>query len=308
MMPVAVVSAHARELAACLEGDLPPEVRLVCATTGDELSAQGLAAPIAFGAPDELAPLVARMPQLLWVQSTWAGITPFLQQPRRDYQLTGVKGLFGAAMSEYVLGWALALRRSILEHAAATSWTFRRDPGLVGCRLGIAGTGSIGREVAARCAPFFSEVVGLNSDGRAVPGFSRCFGVEERCVFAADLDILALVLPDTPETDRLFAQRELACVRSGAILINGGRANALDLPAAVAALDSKRLSALVLDVFEHEPLPDADPLWARSDVYVTSHTAAPTDMGAVARVFLTNLKRFLAGRPLEGLIDFERGY
>ena len=41
-----------------------------------------LQAEIAFGAPDEMVPLLPRMPSLRWLQSTWAGVTPLLARPR----------------------------------------------------------------------------------------------------------------------------------------------------------------------------------------------------------------------------------
>ena len=298
----------AAEIAAEIGRVLPDGVRLYSATCTEELDGAGFEADIALGAPDQLAPLLLRMPRLRWVQSTWAGVTPFLQAPRRDYQLTAAKGIFGAAMSEYVLGWILALERSVLRHAVARQWDDRSDRGLSGLRLGIAGVGSIGQEVARRCAPFFAEVIGLNSDGRDAPGCTRCYATAERLAFADGLDVLAMILPATAGTTRLVDATMLAALRRGAILINGGRANALDHDAAVAALESGQLSAAVLDVLEREPLPASDPLWSVPGLYITSHTAAPTDTAAIARLFLANLRRYLAGEALYGTVDFARGY
>ena len=308
MTTIAVVSPYAEQLDAILRPRLPAQALMFSAPCANDLPAPAQEADIAFGSPDVLVPLLSDLPKLRWVQSTWAGVTPLLAHSRRDYVLTGVKELFGAAMSEYVLGWVLALERSILLHAQGRRWEFRRDRGLSALRLGIAGTGSIGREVAKRCAPFFAEIVGLNSDGRALPEFSRCYATGDRRLFSEDLDVLAMVLPETASTNQLIAARELSVLARGAILINGGRANALDVDAAVGALERGHLAALVLDVFAEEPLPEDDPLWNTDGVYITSHSAAPTDVRAVAEVFLANLQRYLSGDALVGLIDFERGY
>lgn len=311
---VALASPYAAELRARLQHALPADVELLelpaRGTPGDNAGlAQALQrVEVALGAPDCLLPWLPDLPALRWVQSTWAGVAPLVTQPRRGFQLTGVKGLFGASMSEYVLGWSLALRRSILHYATTARWEFRRDAGLASLRLGIAGTGSIGAEVARRCAPFFQEVVGLNSDGRERPGFVRCFATRDRLAFAEGLDVLALVLPATSATDDLVDGALLDRLNRGAILINGGRSNALRLPDALAALEGGRLSNMVLDVFEHEPLADDDPLWSVPGLYITSHSAAPTSLDAIAGLFLANLARFQAGRPLQGLVDFERGY
>jgi phosphoglycerate dehydrogenase-like enzyme len=311
---IALASPYAAELRARLDDALPADAELIELPEkgrGGADAGRGQAlqhVEVALGAPDYLLPWLPDLPALRWVQSTWAGIAPLVEQPRRDFQLTGVKGLFGPSMSEYVLGWTLALRRSILHYASTARWEFRRDAGLAPLRLGIAGTGSIGSEVARRCAPFFREVVGLNSDGSERPGFARCFATADRHAFAAGLDVLVLILPATPATDDLIDGELLDRLNRGAILINGGRANSLRLPDALAALESGRLSNMVLDVFDREPLADDDPLWCVPGLYITSHSAAPTSLDAIAAVFLANLSRFRAGTPLQGLVDFQRGY
>ena len=55
------------------------------------------------------------MPEVRWVQSSWAGVTPLLDLGRTDYLLTGVKDTFGSQMAEYVLGYLLANELKIFE-------------------------------------------------------------------------------------------------------------------------------------------------------------------------------------------------
>ncbi|WP_439100912.1 NAD(P)-dependent oxidoreductase [Congregibacter sp.] len=311
-MDIAVVSSRADALEAIFVGALkqriPKDVTLHFYKDPDALDGCALGAAVALGAPDVLAPLLEKMPQLRWVQSTWAGVTPFFDVPRRDYLLTGVKDIFGASMSEYCLAWVLALERSVLSHANAVSWQPHIDSGLSELRVGIAGVGSIGAAVARAFRPFVKEIRGLNSDGRAVPECDHCFASAERLSFARDLDVLIMLLPDTPATDGLVDAPVLDTLASGAVVINGGRANALDLDAALRAKASGQLKALVLDVFHEEPLEDDDALWHTPGIYVTSHTAAPTDIQSIAKVFVDNLQRYQQGEPLQGVIDFERGY
>lgn len=312
MLNITVVSGRVDALKQALEGPLasrlPTDTELHFFNDPDIVDGPALGAEIALGAPDVLAPLLKKMPNLRWVQSTWAGITPFLQAPRRDYLLTGVKGIFGSSMSEYALGWVLALERSVLKHASSRQWDPRPDRGLSSLTVGVAGVGSIGSVVAQSFAPFAAEVRGLNSDGSLVSGCTRCFSIADRAAFARGLDVLVMLLPDTPATDRVVDARLLSQLTPGAIVINAGRANALDVTAATAALAEGQISALVLDVLETEPLPEGDPLWTLPGVYITSHTAAPTDMERIVGVFLDNLDCYRAGRPLAGAIDFQRGY
>jgi phosphoglycerate dehydrogenase-like enzyme len=309
---ITVVSgrAEALEQALCgaLAGRVPADARLRFFASDREVDRAGRLAEIALGAPDLLAPLIEDMPRLQWVQSTWAGITPFLDVPRRDYLLTGVKDIFGQSMSEYVLGWLLALQRGIIRRAVTPCWDDRQDPGLSRLSVGIAGVGSIGSAVAQTLSPFVAEIRGLNSDGRDVAGCGQCFASEDKLAFAEGLQVLLMILPDTDKTDGLIDEAVLARLQPGAILINSGRANALELPAALRALESSQLGAMVLDVLDQEPLADDDPLWQVPGLYISSHTSAPTDMERIAGVFLDNLECYRAGRPLQGVIDFGRGY
>lgn len=139
MRHLAVVGPHAERLAALIRPHLGPQRALLLYTGDGELPEGLVEADVALGAPDLLAPMLHQLPHLRWVQSTWAGITPFLDAPRRDYLLSGVKGIFGRSMAEYVLAWTLAIKRSVLRQAGAKQWDATPGTSLSGLHLGIAG-------------------------------------------------------------------------------------------------------------------------------------------------------------------------
>ena len=132
--------------------------------------------------------------------------------------------------------------------------------------------------------------------------------------FLAETDILAVLLPLTPETrgilnrDLLASCRRAAAALSspGPVLINAGRGGLQVDADIVAALESGELYAASLDVFETEPLPAASPLWQHPRVVVTPHNAAESAPAAIARYALRQRRR--SGRPLENLVDRSRGY
>ena len=64
----------------------------------------------------------------------------------------------------------------------------------------------------------------------------------------------------------------------------------------------------VLDVFEEEPLPRDHPFWQKSNVFITSHTAAVTPSNAVVALFKENFERFSRGKTLLYKVDPLRGY
>ncbi|MEE4193284.1 MAG: D-2-hydroxyacid dehydrogenase [Halieaceae bacterium] len=308
MVNILVLSPHAERYRELIEREQLPEAALNYACELETALPLAADCEVLFGAPDLIAAILPECPALKWAQSSWAGITPLLECKRRDYRLTGVKDIFGAPMTEFVLGWLLALERNIPQRYAAIRWDDSRDGHIAGKTIGIMGTGSIGAHLAAHCQQLGLTTRGLNSDGRAVAGFDRCWATGERLEFARDLDYLVALLPDTPATDRLVDAALLASLADGAILVNGGRGNSVHTPDLLAALADGRLRHAVLDVLPEEPLADDDPLWSVERLSITSHTAAPTPGRAIVEVFTGNYRRYLAGEPLHYEVDFERGY
>jgi phosphoglycerate dehydrogenase-like enzyme len=305
MAKILVISRHAQHYGDLLDAE---GIEVACFTDVESARNSAADAEILFGAPDLLAPLLPHCPAVRWVQSSWAGIAPLVDCPRRDYLLTGVKDIFGAAMTEFVLGWLLAIERRIPERFRAGRWDDQPDGSVQGKRVGIMGTGSIGCAVARGCRALGLTVHGLNSNGRAASGFDNCWPLSQRLAFAGGLDYLVTLLPDTPETDQLVNQELLDALNPGAVFINAGRGNVVAMEALLAALEQGQLRHAVLDVLPEEPLPDDDPLWRREGLSITSHTAAPTSPSAIVAVFRDNYRRYLAGESLRYPIDLSRGY
>ena len=263
---------------------------------------------VVVGAPPDLAAIIPRCPQLRWVQSTWAGIDAIAHFASETLHITPLKGVFGPAMIEYVMGWLLAIERNVISRASHTQWTPILEPRITGKRMGIMGTGGIGIAIARAARAFGLDVIGLNSGGRAVDGFNACCATADRLAFAEGLDYLVSALPQTAQTDNLIDHELLMRLNPGAIVINAGRGNAVVEVDLIASLNAGHLRAAVLDVFREEPLPPDDPLWSTPGVHITSHTAGPTPDEAVAEVFERNLKLYLAGEPLTDAVRVGRGY
>lgn len=100
----------------------------------------------------------------VWVQSTWAGITPLLAADLpKDYSLTRAVGIFGQVMSEYLLTYMLAHERQFLGRLASqvgSQWDSRTPGGLRGRRVLIVGTGEIGQAVAHTLSGFGMDLTG----------------------------------------------------------------------------------------------------------------------------------------------------
>jgi phosphoglycerate dehydrogenase-like enzyme len=106
----------------------------------------------------------------------------------------------------------------------------------------------------------------------------------------------------------LINSASLSTLPEGSIVVNIGRGNAIDDEALLSSLKERHVKAAVLDVFDQEPLPESHPYWLESNVYVTSHTAAPTMSRLVGQAMTNNLSRFIEGKPLIDVYEPTKGY
>lgn len=308
---VIIVSEEAEAYQRLLAASLPEGVALSAHRDAAEAAAAWSGQAVALGEPHLLAGILPGMPAVRWVQSTWAGIKPLLPAARAGIAVTGVKGVFGPQMAEFVLGYLLAFELRLLERVdrqVERQWWPEDNGGLQGRTLGIMGTGSIGAHIAMRCRPFGLRLLGFSRSGDPAEPFERVYGRDGLDDFLGQLDYLVTVLPDTPETDGLLSAAALAALRPGAVLVNVGRGSVLDEDALADALHARHLRGAVLDVFRSEPLPDAHRFWDTPNLLLTAHVAARSYPRDIARIFADNYRRFTAGEPLSGQVDPQRGY
>jgi phosphoglycerate dehydrogenase-like enzyme len=126
----------------------------------------------------------------------------------------------------------------------------------------------------------------------------------------AAADYLVVALPLTPDTHRLIGAAELRALRGHAVLINVGRGAVVDEAALAEALRARAIRGAALDVFEQEPLPADHLFYALDNVLLSPHSADQVQgwREQASGVFLDNLARYRAGRPLANPVDKRGGY
>lgn len=268
---------------------------------------------VLLGDPNLAAEIVPECHRLIWCQSTWAGNTPLLTLNKTDYRLTGVKGIFGEQMREYVFAYLLYFARNIetfstQQQHSPPLWNEADTTRLAGKTLGILGAGSIARAVAPVAKAFGMRVIGVKRNGKREEGFDAIYTPSALPDFAGQCQAVVNLLPDTPETENTIDSDFLNALPDGAILINAGRGSAIVEDDLLTALDTGKLRAAVLDVFREEPLPDLHPFWTHPNIYVTAHTAAISRPEDVVAVFIDNARRFQKGQALNYQFEFARGY
>jgi phosphoglycerate dehydrogenase-like enzyme len=157
---------------------------------------------------------------------------------------------------------------------------------LLGATLGIVGMGEVGREVAARAAPF--GMTTLYHQRRPLPAAdAQALGARHVSLheLMAQSDYIVLQLPLNESTRGIIGAQALAHARPGAYLINCARAELVDHAALVAALDSGRLGGLALDVGYDEPARPDEPLLefrGHPNVILMPHTAIAARQNALS--------------------------
>lgn len=141
---------------------------------------------------------------------------------------------------------------------------------LAGKRLGVIGTGGIGRELIRMAAAFGMEVVAWNRSG--VPAGLPCKEIAlDDLLETSHVVSLHLALNDA--TRGFLDRTKLEKLRPDAILVNVARGALLDEAALVDLLRQGRIGHAALDVFEQEPLPRDNPLAGLDNATLTAHAA-----------------------------------
>ena len=259
------------------------------------------------------------LPNLRWVQSTWAGVERMLAHPRRDYTLTNIRGVFAPLISEYVLAHCLAHERQLYVHREAQAQGIWFNDTLMGehrAHVGslqrktalILGVGSIGAGLASVLRGLGVRVLGVVSTLRDVPECDVLGTMADLPILLPQADYVVNTLPNTPLTINLINAEFLHRMKSSSLLINVGRGQAVVEQDLSDALHTGRIAGAILDVYRTEPLPKEHIFWQTPRLSLTSHTAAPSFPVSVFEVFWDNYLRFTSGEALRHVVDFNKGY
>jgi len=282
-----------------------------------ELRAALARADVVFGflIPRRLCELA---PRLRWIATPATGVdhlrgTGVLES---GVPITTASGLFGSVVAEHVLAVMLAFAKRLphfAEQQRARAWQMSRVAALAGTTVGLIGVGAIGSAVGVRAKAFDMHTIGLGRDdpgGRVIAGVDRLVRRDELPMLLGASDWVVVAAADTPATRGMLGAAELAAMKPGAVLVNVARGSLIDEPALIEVLRADRIGGAALDVFASEPLPADSPLWELPNVLITPHVATnvPEYLERAIDAFAANVRRFLAGEPLERRLDTSRGY
>jgi glycerate dehydrogenase len=196
--------------------------------------------------------------------------------------VTNIRAYAVNAVPEHTFALILALQRQILPYVAdvrAGQWQesgqfsfhSHRILDLCGKRLGLFGSGDLGRRVGELGKAFGMEVVFAGRRGEPQkPGYLTFDEV------VATSDVLSLHCPLNDQTRNMIGLPEFSAMKKMPMLVNTSRGGLVDEEALERALDAGFVAGAGIDVTRPEPPPADSPIMRlarRPDCIVTPHVA-----------------------------------
>ncbi|PYZ96468.1 hydroxyacid dehydrogenase [Alteribacter lacisalsi] len=255
---------------------------------------------------------------LRWLQTWSAGINSL---PLTDLEKNGIKassanGVHANPISETILALMLGLTRNIhtyVRQQQTKTWHHANN-GLEmhGKTAAIVGTGAIGRETARLLKAFGMTTLGVRNSGDPCEGIDEMITPDQLDRILPRCDYVILTLPLTEATRHLFGKKQFDLMKESSFFINIGRGQLVVERDLIDALESGAIAGAGLDVFETEPLNEANPLWEMNQVIVTPHTSGSTvyyNDRVMEDIFIPNLRAYVSGEPLPvNPVDYKKGY
>ena len=263
--------------------------------------------------------LLRQAKSLKWLQCSFAGVDRYADQAQyaENIAITNASGAYGITISEHMVVTLLMLMRRMPEYHEMQKkrewYCVGQIKSVMNSVITVVGVGDIGSNFAKRVLPMGAFVRGVRRTEGPKPDFvDEIYTVDRLDEAITGADVVALCLPGTGETRRLFDRERMLKMKPGAILMNVGRGNAVDLSALDELLRSGHLGGAAIDVTEPEPLPPEHPLWTAPHALITPHisgnTSLPLTCDIIVDIFLDNLERYSKGQALQHLVNLKIGY
>lgn len=229
--------------------------------------------------------------------------------------LTSSNGVYGKPIAEHVLAMILSFNKNLQvyanfkEHKLWKELVPARE--FYGSTIGIIGFGDIGKEVAIRAKALGARVLAVKRTPSEPPEYvDALYQAEKLDEVLIKSDYIVLAVPSTIKTKGIITEERLRKMKPDAFLVNIGRGALIDQEALIKALKEHWIGGAGLDVTTPEPLPQDSPLWELPNVILTPHISglSPANDKRKFEIFYRNLKHYMAGEPMENVVDLTEGY
>lgn len=255
--------------------------------------------------------------RLVQLRSSGTAAYPELLKRRPELRLCSATGAYGHAVAEHMLAALLCMMKRLDEYARkqrSHAWTDLGSAATIrGAHVLILGLGDIGCEFGRMARALGARVTGLRRSARPqTDAADSVYDMRALPDLLPKADVIAMALPETPETRNIMNAERFALVKRGAYLLNAGRGSAVDERALIRSLEDGKLAGAFLDVTQTEPLPEGDPLWYAPNIFITPHVAGGDHLDTIgqeiARITANNIRALIYGGEFISLVDADTSY
>ncbi|NBG88270.1 D-2-hydroxyacid dehydrogenase [Isachenkonia alkalipeptolytica] len=182
------------------------------------------------------------------------------------------------AVGELVLGHMLSLARHLHQSNVTMrkgKWMKKQYTGmeLEGKTLGIIGFGRMGRAAAEKAYGIGMKVAYTKRSG-PVEGYEHYQYLSKEALLK-NADVISIHAPYNPKVGAILDEKAFDMMKDGVYVINCARGGVLSEDALLKALDSGKVAAAALDVFEDEPL-EKEEIYNHEKISLSPHIGAAT--------------------------------
>jgi len=221
-------------------------------------------------------------------------------------------------MSEYAIAAMINLARNfhmMFKNQMNHKWDKSVPQGeIYGSTLGIIGLGSIGMEIAKRAYFFGMRVLGVKSSPETfeyVDYVDKVYSMSDMDQVFKESDYVINLLPYTKETHKIINKDYFNIMKDTACFINIGRGKTVNEEDLIEALKSRKIRAMVSDVYYEEPLPEDSPLWDLDNVILTPHNCGESAkyLDRAMDIVEHNIRAFFYKEgSMINVVNLEKGY
>jgi len=190
--------------------------------------------------------------------------------------------MFGNEVADVAVAYLLGLARQTYQidrEVRKGNWIKPAGMSLTGKKVALVGLGDIGFNTAKRLNAFDMDIVAYDPFTKLT---AQEAGVSEIAVFPAKLgeaDFVVITCALTASSYHMINAESISKMKDGVYVINVSRGGLIDEPALIDALQSGKVKAAALEVFETEPLPADNPLRDLDQCIFGTHNGSHTVEG-----------------------------
>jgi phosphoglycerate dehydrogenase-like enzyme len=252
---------------------------------------------------------------LRFIQLVYAGADnlPFHLIPE-DIILASNVGAFANPIAEHVLALVLVLAKNIIpNYKGLCEGQFDRtgfNQEISGGVCTIIGFGGNGKSIARTMKAIGMKVYGINRSGKTEASIDFIGNTKDLKWVLESSGVVVVTTPLNRETRDLIGKKELEWMQKDAILINVGRGDVINQKALYDHLKTHPDFRAGIDTWWSEPAERGEleldyPFFDLPNIIGSPHCAdhVPRSMPGATRKALENVKCYLRGNPIRGIVD-----